>query len=508
MNSHGQDHVKNCQRSVFMFCYDLPDPQTNENRKRSFASACRTRLNSWVFMSGNYSSAAGARNSSLRRIGVLAAFLGVAAAAVVAFAPFSSSQEQTDLSAISVAVGSSPAESTQAGNNTGATPNPMFEDIIQNAVADALAVPEPAAWTRVRIERGHSLSNIFEQAGLPPQDWMLMTRLGGDSALLKKLKVGDVLNLRIVSGRLEELTYAIDETRTLSVRRHGVGYESTTLTAELEHRQAESVGQIRSSLFADGRKAGLSNRMILEFADIFGYDIDFAQDLQEGDRFVVVYDNILKDGRKLREGDILAAEFTNQGKTYRAVRYVDAEGRAGYYTPAGESLRKAFIRTPVDFVRISSGFNLQRRHPILNIIRAHKGVDYAAATGTPVHATGDGKIEFLGQKGGYGNVIVVRHSGNNQTLYAHLSRFKPGIKAGARVRQGQIIGFVGSSGLATAPHLHYEFLVNGLHKNPMTVTLPRAVPLTSQSLVQFRAMTAPLVARINALTDHNVALSR
>ncbi len=335
-----------------------------------------------------------------------------------------------------------------------------------------------------------------------------MTRLGGDSALLKKLKVGDVLNLRIVSGRLEELTYAIDETRTLSVRRHGVGYESTTLTAELERRQTESVGQIRSSLFADGRKAGLSNRMILEFADIFGYDIDFAQDLQEGDRFVVVYDNILKDGRKLREGDILAAEFTNQGKTYRAVRYVDAEGRAGYYTPSGESLRKAFIRTPVDFVRISSGFNLQRRHPILNIIRAHKGVDYAAATGTPVHATGDGKIEFLGQKGGYGNVIVVRHSGNNQTLYAHLSRFKPGIKAGARVRQGQIIGFVGSSGLATAPHLHYEFLVNGLHKNPMTVTLPRAVPLTSQALAQFRATTAPLVARINALTDHNVALSR
>ncbi len=463
-------------------------------------------------MSGNYSSAAGARNSSLRRIGVIAAFLGVSAAAVVAFRPSAAVEEvnlatsapiavdnRLDLAAQSAATEARPATSSS---------NPLFGDIIQNAVTDALAVPEPAAWHQVRIARGQSLSNIFDDAGLPPQDWMLMTRLGGDSAQLKKLKAGDVLNMRIVSGRLEELTYAIDETRTLSVRRRGVGYESATLTAELERRPAESVGEIRSSLFADGRKAGMSNRMILEFADIFGYDIDFAQDLQEGDRFAVVYDDILKDGKKLREGDILAAEFTNQGKTYRAVRYVDREGRAGYYTPAGESLRKAFIRTPVDFVRISSGFNLKRRHPILNIIRAHKGVDYAASTGTPIHTTGDGKIEFVGKKGGYGNVIVVRHSGNNQTLYAHLSRFKPGVRVGSKVRQGQIIGFVGSSGLATAPHLHYEFLVNGIHKNPMTVALPRALPLNSQALVQFRALTAPLVARIDALSDSSVASSR
>lgn len=460
-------------------------------------------------MSGNYSSAAGARDSSLRRIGAIAAFLGVAAVAVVALGPALGTDE-ADLASANLAALESAAidAETTAESGEPTRPNPLFEDIIQNAVADVLSVPEPAAWSQIRIARGQSLSNIFDEAGLPPQDWMLMTRLGGDSARLKQLKAGDVLNMRIVSGRLEELTYAIDETRTLSVRRHGVGYESTTLTAELERQQAESVGQIRSSLFADGRKAGMSNRMILEFADIFGYDIDFAQDLQEGDRFAVVYENILKDGRKLREGDILAAEFTNQGKTYRAVRYVDTDGRAGYYTPSGESLRKAFIRTPVDFVRISSGFNLKRRHPILNIIRAHKGVDYAAATGTPVHTTGDGKIEFVGRKSGYGNVIIVRHSGNNQTLYAHLSRFKPGVKAGAKVRQGQIIGFVGSSGLATAPHLHYEFLVNGLHKNPMTVTLPRAVPLNARTLVQFRTLTAPLVARIDALSDGNVALSQ
>lgn len=473
------------------------------------ASAVAMRLNSWVFMSGNYNSAAGASGSSLRRLSVLATFLGVVAAASFALRPSSSIDDPLTIAVGSDAIndGTDVSQSTFSGAEVVA-PNPQFEDIIQNAVSDALAVPEPAAWTQVRVAKGQSLSNIFEEVGLPPQDWMLMTRLGGDSPQLKKLKAGDVLNMRIVSGRLEELTYAIDEMRTLSVRRRGVGYESITLSAAFERRQAESVGRIRSSLFADGRKAGMSNRMILEFADIFGYDIDFAQDLQEGDRFAVIYEDIFKDGRKLREGDILAAEFTSQGKTYRAVRFVDASGRAGYYTPAGESLRKAFTRTPVDFARISSGFNLKRRHPILNIIRAHKGVDYAAATGTPVHTTGDGKIEFAGRKSGYGNVIVVRHSGNNQTLYAHLSRFKPGVRVGSKVRQGQIIGFVGSSGLATAPHLHYEFLVNGLHKNPITVTLPRALPLSAQSLAQFRTLTSPLIAKIDALDDGNVASSR
>lgn len=454
----------------------------------------------------NYSSAVGARSPSLRRIGVLATFLGVAAGAVVALnrSP-GTTVEATDqtLEAPSQQVSIPPTAATGADVST-----PEFESIALDAVTDALAVPEPSAWHRVRIGRGQTLSRIFEEAGLPPQDWMLMTRLGGDSRQLKKLKAGDVLNLRIVSGRLEELTYALDETRTLSVLREGVGYKTATLAAELERRQAESVGEIRSSLFADGRKAGMSNRMILEFADIFGYDIDFAQDLQEGDRFAVVYENILKDGRKLRESEILAAEFTNQGRTYRAVRYLDSEGRAGYYTPQGESLRKAFIRTPVDFVRISSGFNLKRRHPILNVIRAHKGVDYAASTGTPIHSTGDGKIEFVGKKGGYGNVVIVRHSGNNQTLYAHLSRFKPGLRVGAKVRQSQIIGFVGSSGLATAPHLHYEFLVNGIHKNPMTVTLPRAQPLNAQALVKFRTLTAPLVARIDELGRNRVAMSQ
>lgn len=363
----------------------------------------------------DYSPAVRAENSPRRRVAAVAVFFGAVVAAVYALnaAPPDAEAEPTESIAAVATDSASPAVLAAANAISGA---PQFENIALDAVADALAVPEPSAWLQVRVEKGQTLSKLFEDAGLQPKDWMLMTRLGGDSARLKRLKVGDVINMRIVSGRLEELTYALDDTRTLSVVREGVGYKPTTLTAELEHRPAESVGEIRSSLFADGRRAGLSNRLIMEFADIFGYDIDFAQDLQEGDRFAVVYEEILKDGRKLREGAILAAEFTNQGKTYRAVRFAGADGRAGYYTPDGDSMRKAFTRTPVDFVRISSGFNLKRRHPILNVIRAHKGVDYAAATGTPVHTTGDGKIEFIGKKGGYGNVIIVRHSGNNQTL--------------------------------------------------------------------------------------------
>ena len=445
-------------------------------------------------MSKNYSLAPGARASSVRRIALIAAFLVVSLAAVTYVHPESTSAAPAAVSAILT-----PAVATALPVTTAS------DDILKSAVNDAPNVPEASTWNKVVVASGESLSNIFENQGLPPEDWMAMTRLGGDCLRLKRIKAGDQLNLRIVAGRLEELRYPFDETRTLSVWRKGPVFETTTLTAALEHRSNQSAGVIRNSLFADGRKAGLSDRMILEFADIFGYDIDFAQDLQEGDRFGVVYDQIFKDGKKVREGDILAAEFVNQGRSYRAVRFVDADGRAAYYTPDGQSLRKAFIRTPVDFARISSGFNLHRLHPILNIIRAHKGVDYAAATGTPVHATGDGRVEFAGRKSGYGNVLMIRHGAQYETLYGHLSRFQSGLNVGSKVHQGQVVAYVGMTGLATAPHLHYEFRVNGIHQNPVTVPLPRAVPLSPQVLAHFRSQAAPLVAQIDALDNRKFA---
>ena len=435
----------------------------------------------------NYSPAGGTVPSSARRIVVICGFLAASAAAFVYYHRDSALDQES--------VGSVQAVASDGQEY----PVARFDSVISSAVNEALTVPPATEWSTVSVKSGQSLSNIFDDAHLPPEDWMAITKLGGDCAQLKRIKAGDQLRLRVANGELQELVYPMDELRTLSVRRGDNGFESATLSASLERRSTEAVGTIENSLFLDGRKAGLNDRMILQFADLFGYDIDFAQDLQEGDRFSVVYEELYKDGKKLRDGDILAAEFSNNGKTYRAVRFVASDGTKAYYTPAGLSLRKAFIRTPVDFTRISSGFTLHRWHPILNRMRAHMGTDYAAPIGTPVHASGNGKVEFVGQKGGYGNVVVLRHGNQYETIYGHLSRFQKGLRAGATVQQGQVIAFVGMTGLATGPHLHYEFRINGMPVNPEKITLPRAMPLDPRTLAQFRSSSAPLVASLDSM---------
>lgn len=376
-----------------------------------------------------------------------------------------------------------------------------FDESIQDTVSDALPVPQSSDWVTVTVKPGQNISSIIEAQGMPKDDWLDLVALGKVTASLKTLRAGEKISLRKnAEDRLDELSYEIDATHTLQVRRVNDKLEAITLEAELEHHIEHASGVIDSSLFAAGLKAGLSNRMIMAMADLFAYDIDFALDLRDGDRFSVVYDTIYKkDGEKLRNGDILAAEFVNQGKTYRAMRYVDKGGAVAYYTPEGLSLRKAFIRTPVDFARISSGFNLARRHPILNIIRAHKGVDYAAAIGTPVHATADGTVEFRGVKHGYGNVLVLKHGSHYETVYAHLSRFRQGLREGSAVRQGQVVAYVGMTGLATAPHLHYEFRVNGVHKNPITVALPRANPLSRVQIAKWHAQNAEVLAQLDGM---------
>ncbi len=244
----------------------------------------------------------------------------------------------------------------------------------------------------------------------------------------------------------------------------------------------------------------------MELAAIFGWDVDFALDIRAGDSFTVVYEELYLNGEKLRDGDILAAEFNNRGKRYRAIRYQDPRGRTEYYSPDGKNMRKAFLRTPVAFTRISSRFSLGRKHPILHHIRAHKGVDYAAPRGTPIKATGDGKIVFRGRKGGYGNTIIIQHGGRYSTLYAHMSRFARSLRTGRRVRQGQVIGYVGSTGLATGPHLHYEFRINGAHHNPLTVRLPDASPLPRKYRRNFKASTAPYLAQLDLLKRNMLAM--
>src|ERR1700751_29815 len=240
--------------------------------------------------------------------------------------------------------------------------------------------------------------------------------------------------------------------------------------------------------------AGAHDPTAVSLADIFGWDIDFVLDVRPGDTFVVTYQEIWRDGAYVRDGPIEAAEFVNQGREFRAVRYSDAEGHFQYYTPDGRSLHKAFLRAPVEFTRVSSRFNSARYHPILNLIRAHKGVDYAAPIGTPVHAAGDGRVLFAGWRGGYGHCVEIEHTRSIVTLYGHLSRFPRGTRAGTHVTQGTVIAYVGMTGLATGPHLHYEYRVNGTFKNPQTVSLPAAAPINPALSADFRAHTDPLLA--------------
>jgi murein DD-endopeptidase MepM/ murein hydrolase activator NlpD len=373
------------------------------------------------------------------------------------------------------------------------------------AMPEVLATPAASPWVTVTIKPGDTLSRVFDGQGLPVADWVQLVRLDGETRRLKGLKAGDVLHLRKGPEGLQELTYALDEARTLQISRTDTGFESIVLAAEIERRPTYAMGRITDSLYQSGVAAGLPDKLIIELADIFGYDIDFVQDIRVGDRYTVIYDELYKDGKKLRAGDILAAEFVNQGQSLRAVRYTDPQGNAGYYAAGGQSLRKAFLRTPLDVFRVSSNFSRGRFHPVLNRIRAHLGTDYAASTGTPIKATGDGRVTFIGNKGGYGRTVVVKHGSSYETLYAHMSRFRQGLGHGSRVQQGQVIGYVGSSGLATGPHLHYEFRVNGVHRDPRKVVLPRATSLPRQHVEHFKASSAPLLTQLDALNRSQVA---
>ncbi len=355
-------------------------------------------------------------------------------------------------------------------------------------------------WRTLTVRRGDSLARLLAREGIGPRTVHALVTSGPEARRLRRLRPGErILLARDAEGAVTALRYPLGLERTLEVRREGDGYRARLLHHPLERRQAHAAGVIEDSLFTAAQKAGLSDRLTMALAGIFGWDIDFALDLRPGDRFSVIYETLHRDGERVGEGEILAAEFVNRGRVHRAVRYTDPEGRTGYYTPEGRSVRRAFLRTPVAFTRISSRFRLRRRHPVLNRIRAHRGVDYAAPHGTPVKATGEGRVIFRGRKGGYGRVVMIRHGARYVTVYAHLSRFARGLRAGRHVRQGQVIGYVGATGLATGPHLHYEFRVDGVHRNPLTVRLPAARPVPARHREDFRRRTAPLVAALDTL---------
>lgn len=362
--------------------------------------------------------------------------------------------------------------------------------------------PETALVSTVEfvVRRNDTLERIFRQLKLDVEDLAIIRALPNVKHALDKLKPGDPITFtRDKDGELQGLLRQVDDTTKLSVVRDGDEFKAELITTPLRISTTSISGTVTDSLFASARKAGLSAELIMRMAnDIFGWDIDFALDIRKGDHFNVIYEKQYRDTTYVGDGRILAAEFINDGHVYRAIRYDSTDGKiSNYFTPEGRSMYKQFLRAPVDFTRISSGFSLARFHPILNRIRAHKGVDYAATTGTPVKAAGDGRIDFQGTQNGYGNVVILDHGSRISTLYGHLSRFATGLRQGAQVKQGQIIGYVGMTGAATGPHLHYEYRINNIHKDPRTVALPNAGPIPTLYLADFRQKSDLLLTQLD-----------
>ena len=350
----------------------------------------------------------------------------------------------------------------------------------------------------VIVTRNDTLDRIFRRLKLSLADLASIRFLPGARTNLDSLRPGESLHLMHKDGQLFGLERRLNESQTLKVSRDVGGLKADVVQNALDSRRRTVRGRIDSSLFEAVQAAGAHDQTAVALADIFGWDIDFVLDVRPGDAFVVTYEEIWRDGAYVKDGPIEAAAFVNQGHEYRAVRYTDPEGGSHFYTPEGKSLHKAFLRAPVEFTRVSSRFNSTRMHPILQRIRAHQGVDYAAPIGTPVKAAGDGRIRFAGRKGGYGNVVEIEHSTSIVTVYGHLSRFAHGTHAGARVTQGTVIAYVGMTGLATGPHLHYEYRVNGEFKNPQTVALPGAAPIDARWSADFLTRSAPLLATLDA----------
>ena len=358
-------------------------------------------------------------------------------------------------------------------------------------------------WKRVTVRAGQSLADIFHDNGLSPADLQRALDSQDDASALRNIHPGDEFAfVTDANGALSLMRFDRGDAARVTLRFAPDGVTESVDERAIERRTQVAHGVLTHSLYEAGAQAGMSDTMIWKLATAFGYDIDFAQDLREGDSFSVIYDDVYREGEHIHDGDIIAATFINQGKRYTAIRYTNADGETMYYSEDGRPLRKAFLRTPVEFTRISSVFSVGRMHPILGYMRAHKGVDYAAPTGTPIRAAGDGKITFRGWKSGYGNFVMIQHNSHISTAYGHMSRFAANERVGEHVRQGQIIGYVGMTGMATGPHLHYEFRVDDQQRNPLTVTLPKPEPLSGKLMAQFRAQNAPLLARIQMVDDN------
>jgi len=365
---------------------------------------------------------------------------------------------------------------------------------------------EPLPWERVTVRPGQSLDTIFRQQGFSVKTLFQIMALNQQTRQLKKIRPGDLFEFqRHDDNSLKRMRYAVNEASYLIIDHDGQQTSASTEARDVYTRIEETSGSIKSSLFLAGKQAGLSDAMVMKLANLFGWDIDFVLDIRAGDRFMLIYEKIYRDGSFLRDGEIIGATFVNQGEKFQAIRFV-ADGRTQYFGPDGHNMRKAFLRAPLNFSYISSNFNPKRFHPILKTVRPHNGIDYKAPKGTPVYAAGDGKVIKATYSKYNGNYVFIQHANNIITKYLHFT--KRAVKKGQRVKQGQVIGYVGATGLAQAPHLHYEFVVNGVHRNPRTVPLPKADALKGKQLSDFRLAAAPVLSQLGRLESASLYASQ
>lgn len=377
---------------------------------------------------------------------------------------------------------------------------------IDAANSDPLATD--ASWQVVRVRARQTLGDIFEQQGLNAADLQRLLADHANVPALRNIHPGDEFAFqRDANGALRAMRFDRDEHTRVLVDFAAAGLKQNIVERNIERRTHVVHGTIQDSLYGAGTAAGMNDAMIAQLANAFSYDIDFVHDLREGDNFTVIYDDIYREGERLRDGDMIAATFMNRGKRFSAFRFTNNAGETLFYTEDGRQLRKEFLRMPVDFSHITSRFSSARLHPILGTMRAHQGVDFAAPTGTPIHAAGNGRIAFRGWQSGYGNVVIIQHDAHHSTLYGHMSRFGSE-QIGQHVAQGQTIGFVGMTGLATGPHVHYEFRIDGQHRDPLTVTSLPAQPLPGAELARFRNQTQPTLAKLKTLEATQLASAK
>lgn len=375
------------------------------------------------------------------------------------------------------------------------TEKPELPEALDTAATVAEASEPELQWQEYKIKPGDTLSGLFGKAGF--NDGIMLSVIHGDGEAdkLQRLYAGETISFATDdAGELAAIDLQRNLLETLRVEKTEEGFKGETVVREPDVKPAFASGVIDGSLYVAARQAGMSDRLAMEMTGIFGWNIDFVYDVRKGDRFEVVYEELYLDGEKFDTGNIISARFVNRGKDVIALQYTDSNGDTDYYSPDGSSMRKAFLRTPIN-ARVSSSFNLQRRHPVLDVVRPHEGTDYAAPPGTPIKAAGHGRVQFAGWKGGYGRTVILKHGDNITTLYAHMSRLGKGIKNGTRVKQGDTIGHVGSSGMVTGPHLHYEFRVNGSPRNSRTVKLPDAKPVPQTEMARFKKHADQQVAK-------------